>query len=105
MTRVSHDLVTLVLNVSVDWLSFPRSALLLKKFESFGQFGNLLFTRSDAKCSQYVEFIGTVATKNPRETLNKIRMGQPGVPMTSVLAFDVQDHVDRLSYLQILPPD
>ncbi len=49
------------------------------------------------------EFIGTVATKNPWETLHKIRMGQPGVPMLSMLALDTQDHVDVLAYCQTLP--
>jgi len=49
------------------------------------------------------EYIGTVANENPWETLHKIRMGQPGVPMISMLAFDVQDHVNILSYAQTLP--
>jgi thiosulfate dehydrogenase len=50
-----------------------------------------------------VEYIGTVASKNPWETLHKLRMGQPGVPMISMLAFDIQDHVDVLAYTQTLP--
>ena len=50
-----------------------------------------------------VEYIGTVANENPWETLHKIRMGQPGVPMISMLAFDVQTHVDILTYAQTLP--
>ncbi len=50
-----------------------------------------------------VEYIGTVANENPWETLHKIRMGQPGVPMISMLAFDVQTHVDILAYAQTLP--
>jgi mono/diheme cytochrome c family protein len=49
------------------------------------------------------EYIGTVAKENPWETLHKIRMGQPGVPMISMLAFDIQDHVDILAYAQTLP--
>jgi thiosulfate dehydrogenase len=49
------------------------------------------------------EYIGTVANENPWETLHKIRMGQPGVPMISMLAFDVQDHVNILAYAQTLP--
>jgi thiosulfate dehydrogenase len=49
------------------------------------------------------EYIGTVANENPWETLHKIRMGQPGVPMISMLAFDVRDHVDILAYAQTLP--
>ena len=47
--------------------------------------------------------IGTVAKANPWETLHKIRMGQPLVQMISMLAFDVQDHVDILAYAQTLP--
>ena len=50
-----------------------------------------------------IEYIGTVANKNPWETLHKIRMGQPGVPMISMLAFDVRDHIDILAYAQTLP--
>lgn len=49
------------------------------------------------------EFIGTVANGNPWETLHKIRMGQPDVQMISMLAFDVQTHVDILAYTQTLP--
>jgi len=49
------------------------------------------------------EYIGTVANENPWETLHKIRMGQPGVPMISMLAFDVQNHADILAYAQSLP--
>ena len=50
-----------------------------------------------------IEYIGTVANKNPWETLHKIRMGQPGVSMISMLAFDVRDHIDILAYAQTLP--
>ena len=49
------------------------------------------------------EYVGTVANENPWETLHKIRMGQPGVPMISMLAFEVRDHVDILAYAQTLP--
>ena len=49
------------------------------------------------------EFIGTVASGNPWETLHKIRNGQPEVQMMSMLAFDVQTHVDLLAYAQTLP--
>ncbi len=49
------------------------------------------------------EFIGTVASGNPWETLHKIRNGQPSVQMISMLAFDVQTHVDILAYAQTLP--
>ena len=49
------------------------------------------------------EYVGTVANENPWEMLHKIRMGQPGVPMISMLAFETQDHVDILAYSQTLP--
>ncbi len=49
------------------------------------------------------EYIGTVAKENPWEALHKIRMGQPGVAMISMLAFSIQDHVDILAYMQTLP--
>lgn len=49
------------------------------------------------------EYIGTVANENPWEALHKIRFGQPGVPMISMLAFDIKDHVDILAYIQTLP--
>jgi len=49
------------------------------------------------------EYIGTVANENPWEALHKIRMGQPGVPMISMLAFEIQDHVNILAYIQTLP--
>jgi thiosulfate dehydrogenase len=49
------------------------------------------------------EYVGTVANENPWETLHKIRMGQPGVPMISMLAFSAQDHIDILAYAQTLP--
>jgi len=49
------------------------------------------------------EFIGTVANANPWEALHKIRSGQPGVQMISMLAFDAQTHVDILAYAQTLP--
>jgi hypothetical protein len=38
----------------------------------------------------------------PRRALHKIRVGQPGVQMVSMLAFDVQDHVDILAYERTL---
>ena len=50
-----------------------------------------------------VEYIGTVASENPWETLHKIRNGQPGAPMVSMGALHVQDQVDILSYAQTLP--
>lgn len=55
------------------------------------------------KTAEDPEYIGTVANENPWETLHKIRVGQPGVPMISMLAFDVLDHVNILAYCQTLP--
>jgi thiosulfate dehydrogenase len=49
------------------------------------------------------EFIGTVASENPWETLHKIRNGQPGVPMPSLGVLELKDQVDILSYAQTLP--
>ena len=49
------------------------------------------------------EFVGTVAGDNPWETLHKIRSGQPGAPMPSLGALDIQDMLDVLSYAQTLP--
>ena len=48
-------------------------------------------------------YIGTVANSNPWETLHKIRFGQPTKDMISMLALDIQDQVDVLSYAQTLP--
>lgn len=49
------------------------------------------------------EYIGTVASANPWETLHKIRNGQPGVPMVALSVLDIQDQLDILSYAQTLP--
>lgn len=49
------------------------------------------------------EFVGTVATENPWEALNKIRHGQPGFPMVALGVLEVQTQVDILSYAQTLP--
>lgn len=49
------------------------------------------------------EYVGTVAVKNPWEALHKIRMGQPGKEMPSMLAFPVQLQVDILAFTQTLP--
>jgi len=49
------------------------------------------------------EYIGTVASANPWETLHKIRNGQPGVPMVSLGVLDVQEQLDILAYSQTLP--
>jgi thiosulfate dehydrogenase len=49
------------------------------------------------------EYVGTVCAKNPWEALHKIRFGQPGVGMIAMVALDVDDQVDLLSYCQTLP--
>jgi thiosulfate dehydrogenase len=49
------------------------------------------------------EFIGTVATQNPWETLHKTRNGQPGVPMPAMRVLSIQDTVDIVAYSQTLP--
>ena len=49
------------------------------------------------------EFIGTVASANPWETLHKIRNGQPGVPMPAMRILPILDLVDILAYSQTLP--
>ena len=48
-------------------------------------------------------YLGTLANKNPWETLHKIRNGQPGVPMVALRVLDIEDQIDILSYAQTLP--
>lgn len=43
------------------------------------------------------EYIGTVASANPWETLHKIRNGQPGVAMVALAALGIQDQLDILA--------
>lgn len=49
------------------------------------------------------EYVGTVANKNPWETLHKIRVGQPDEDMPAMIAFPIQLQVDVLAYTQTLP--
>lgn len=49
------------------------------------------------------EYIGTIANKNPWETLHKIRWGHPGSPMVSLLFLDFKEQLDVLSFCQTLP--
>ncbi len=49
------------------------------------------------------EYIGTVANKNPWETLHKIRWGHPGTPMISLLFLELKEQLDVLSFCQALP--
>ena len=51
------------------------------------------------------EYIGTVASDNPWETLHKTRNGQPGVPMVALNVLDIQDQIDILAYTQTLPKE
>ncbi len=55
------------------------------------------------KTEPVVEYIGTVASKAPWETLHKIRNGQPGQPMPVLRVLTMQHAVDILAYAQSLP--
>jgi mono/diheme cytochrome c family protein len=48
-------------------------------------------------------YVGTVAQEDPWRTLHKIRNGQPGTPMISLMALSIQDQVNILAYVQTLP--
>ena len=63
-------------------------------------FDGKLLNFGDAKNPEYV---GTVATANPWETMHKIINGQPGIPMPAWRGFDLQATVDVLAYAQTLP--
>jgi len=49
------------------------------------------------------EYIGTVASSNPWETLHKTRHGQPGQVMPALIVLETQDLVDIVAYGQTLP--
>ncbi|KPK00809.1 MAG: hypothetical protein AMK71_07820 [Nitrospira bacterium SG8_35_4] len=49
------------------------------------------------------EYLGTVANKNPWETLHKIRWGHPGAPMISLVFLDLKDQLDVVTFCQSLP--
>ncbi|MBI4687962.1 MAG: c-type cytochrome [Nitrospirae bacterium] len=49
------------------------------------------------------EYMGTVANKNPWETLHKIRWGHPGSQMISLLFLGLKEQLDVLSFCQSLP--
>lgn len=49
------------------------------------------------------EYIGTVANRNPWETLHTIRWGHPRTPMVSLLFLELKEHLDVLSFCQALP--
>ena len=51
------------------------------------------------------EYVGTLASGNPWETLHKIRFGNPGTSMPSAIAggWSIQNMIDVLGYAQTLP--
>ncbi|UCD36086.1 MAG: hypothetical protein JSU90_04450 [Nitrospiraceae bacterium] len=51
------------------------------------------------------EYIGTLASKNPWETLHKIRWGHPGTPMISLVFLDLKEQLDVLAFCQALPAE
>ncbi len=55
------------------------------------------------KTAEHPEYVGTVAIRNPWETLYKIRFGQPASQMINLFFLDIKDQVDVLSYTQTLP--
>jgi thiosulfate dehydrogenase len=77
--------------------------------------GEKIFLSTCAKChgedgkkinfkpDEKPEYLGTLANKNPWETLHKLRFGQPTSNMISMLFVDIRDQVDVLSYSQTLP--
>jgi thiosulfate dehydrogenase len=50
-------------------------------------------------------YIGTASSRNPWETLHKIRWGHPGSPMISLLFLDLKEQLDVLSFCQSLPSE
>ncbi len=55
------------------------------------------------KTAEKPEYIGTLANKNPWETLHKIRWGHPSSQMISLLFLDLDEQLDVLSFSQTLP--
>ncbi|MDH3647821.1 MAG: cytochrome c [Gammaproteobacteria bacterium] len=51
------------------------------------------------------EYMGTLAQNNPWEFLHKVRFGQPGIPMISLITLPAEDIVDILTYSQTLPAE
>jgi thiosulfate dehydrogenase len=70
-----------------------------------GQDGKLI-NLSDADDPAVAEgpvYVGTVAQEDPWRALHKIRNGQPGTPMISLMALSAQDQANILAYAQTLP--
>ncbi len=86
-----------------------------KKVSGNIQNGAKIYTSTCAKChgkdgkmlnfktAEKPEYLGTIANKNPWETMHKLRYGQPKSQMVSMLFLDIHDQVDILSYCQTLP--
>jgi thiosulfate dehydrogenase len=55
------------------------------------------------KTAEKPEYVGTVANKNPWETLHKIRWGHPGAQMISLLFLGLKEQLDVISFCQTLP--
>jgi len=70
-----------------------------------GQDGKLLnlVNADDPAVADGPVYVGTVAQEDPWRTLHKIRNGQPGTPMISLMALGAEDQVNILAYLQTLP--
>lgn len=49
------------------------------------------------------EYVGTVAKKNPWESLHKIRWGHPGTPMIALHFLELKEQLDVLAFTQSLP--
>ena len=62
-----------------------------------------LIDADDPAVAEARVYVGTVAQEDPWRTLHKIRNGQPGTPMISLMALSVQDQANILAYLQTLP--
>jgi thiosulfate dehydrogenase len=68
---------------------------------AFPFFQNQLNVKDDSK----PEYIGTAASRNPWETLHKIRWGHPRSQMISLLFLDLKEQLDVLSFCQTLPTE
>lgn len=55
------------------------------------------------KTEEKPQYLGTLANKNPWETMHKMRYGQPGTDMISLMFLSEKEQVDVLAYCQSLP--
>ncbi len=58
--------------------------------------------RLNFKTEEKPLYLGGLANKNPWETLHKLRFGQPGSKMASLLFMRIKDQIDVLAYCQSL---